>query len=44
MAAIAFRALHHGRAVDVPLVLPGPWDAAGARVFADAGPPTPTSP
>lgn len=31
------RALHHGRAADDPLVLPGPWDAATARVFADAG-------
>ncbi|WP_431047703.1 isocitrate lyase/PEP mutase family protein [Streptomyces sp. P1-3] len=35
--APAFRALHHGRAPDDPLVLPGPWDAASARVFADAG-------
>ncbi|MEU9982781.1 isocitrate lyase/phosphoenolpyruvate mutase family protein [Streptomyces sp. NPDC050856] len=32
-----FRALHHGRAPDDPLVLPGPWDAASARVFAAAG-------
>ncbi|MET7743963.1 isocitrate lyase/phosphoenolpyruvate mutase family protein [Streptomyces sp. NPDC005385] len=32
-----FRALHHGRLPDDPLVLPGPWDAASARVFADAG-------
>ncbi|WP_077800373.1 isocitrate lyase/phosphoenolpyruvate mutase family protein [Streptomyces sp. JHA26] len=32
-----FRALHHGRAPDDPLVLPGPWDAASARVFARAG-------
>ncbi|WP_419184428.1 isocitrate lyase/PEP mutase family protein [Streptomyces coelicoflavus] len=32
-----FRALHHGRAADDPLVLPGPWDAASARVFAEAG-------
>lgn len=32
-----FRALHHGRVPDDPLVLPGPWDAASARVFADAG-------
>lgn len=31
------RALHHGRAAGDPLVLPGPWDAASARVFADAG-------
>ncbi|MGW2293769.1 isocitrate lyase/PEP mutase family protein [Streptomyces violaceorubidus] len=33
----AFRALHHGRVPDDPLVLPGPWDAASARVFAEAG-------
>ncbi|URN15329.1 MULTISPECIES: isocitrate lyase/PEP mutase family protein [Streptomyces] len=32
-----FRALHHGRAPEDPLVLPGPWDAASARVFAEAG-------
>ncbi|MEW2167589.1 isocitrate lyase/phosphoenolpyruvate mutase family protein [Streptomyces sp. NPDC007084] len=32
-----FRALHHGRLPDDPVVLPGPWDAASARVFADAG-------
>ncbi|MFD7220888.1 isocitrate lyase/phosphoenolpyruvate mutase family protein [Streptomyces sp. NPDC059892] len=37
MTALAFRALHHGRAAADPLVLPGPWDAASARVFADAG-------
>ncbi|UFR02752.1 isocitrate lyase/phosphoenolpyruvate mutase family protein [Streptomyces sp. Go40/10] len=35
--AEAFRALHRGRTPDDPLVLPGPWDAASARVFADAG-------
>jgi 2-methylisocitrate lyase-like PEP mutase family enzyme len=35
--AEAFRALHHGRASGDPLVLPGPWDAASARVFAEAG-------
>lgn len=35
--AAAFRALHHGRAADDPLVLPGPWDAGSARVYADAG-------
>ncbi|MEU2184602.1 isocitrate lyase/PEP mutase family protein [Streptomyces thermolilacinus] len=35
--AEAFRALHHGRAPEDPLVLPGPWDAASARVFAEAG-------
>ncbi|MFI6642183.1 isocitrate lyase/phosphoenolpyruvate mutase family protein [Streptomyces sp. NPDC050504] len=33
----AFRALHQGRAAADPLVLPGPWDAGSARVFADAG-------
>ncbi|MEE1756142.1 isocitrate lyase/PEP mutase family protein [Streptomyces sp. SP18CS02] len=32
-----FRALHLGRAVDDPLILPGPWDAASARVFEEAG-------
>lgn len=37
MTASAFRGLHHGRAADDPLVLPGPWDAASARVLADAG-------
>ncbi|ORT59543.1 isocitrate lyase/phosphoenolpyruvate mutase family protein [Streptomyces sp. CB03238] len=36
-AVAAFRALHHGRAPGDPLVLPGPWDAASARAFADAG-------
>ncbi|MFH8347937.1 isocitrate lyase/phosphoenolpyruvate mutase family protein [Streptomyces sp. NPDC018045] len=37
MTAAALRALHHGRAADDPLVLPGPWDAESARIFADAG-------
>ncbi|MFJ6982276.1 MULTISPECIES: isocitrate lyase/phosphoenolpyruvate mutase family protein [unclassified Streptomyces] len=32
-----FRALHRGRLPRGPLVLPGPWDAASARAFADAG-------
>lgn len=32
-----FRALHQGRAPGDPLVLPGPWDAASARVFEEAG-------
>ncbi|MEW2067435.1 isocitrate lyase/phosphoenolpyruvate mutase family protein [Streptomyces sp. NPDC007346] len=32
-----FRALHHGRAADDPLVLPGPWDAASARALEEAG-------
>ncbi|MFF9283775.1 isocitrate lyase/PEP mutase family protein [Streptomyces griseosporeus] len=35
--AETFRALHHGRVPGDPLVLPGPWDAASARVFAEAG-------
>lgn len=35
--ASVFRALHHGRPPGDPLVLPGPWDAASARVFEDAG-------
>ncbi|MEV0092067.1 isocitrate lyase/phosphoenolpyruvate mutase family protein [Streptomyces sp. NPDC050738] len=33
----AFRALHHDRAPGDALVIPGPWDAASARTFADAG-------
>ncbi|MFE7238472.1 isocitrate lyase/phosphoenolpyruvate mutase family protein [Streptomyces sp. NPDC057582] len=37
MTVSVLRALHHGRAPGDPLVLPGPWDAASARVFADAG-------
>ncbi len=32
-----FRTLHQGRSPDDPLILPGPWDAASARVFAEAG-------
>ncbi|MBL1095471.1 isocitrate lyase/PEP mutase family protein [Streptomyces coffeae] len=32
-----FRALHHQATTDAPLILPGPWDAGSARVFADAG-------
>ncbi|MGX2995095.1 isocitrate lyase/PEP mutase family protein [Streptomyces sp. JNUCC 64] len=32
-----FRSLHHGRAADDPLVLPGPWDAASARALVEAG-------
>ncbi|MEV7792648.1 isocitrate lyase/phosphoenolpyruvate mutase family protein [Streptomyces sp. NPDC087512] len=35
--ADVFRALHHGRVPGDPLVLPGPWDAASARVLAEAG-------
>ncbi|PSJ30060.1 carboxyvinyl-carboxyphosphonate phosphorylmutase [Streptosporangium nondiastaticum] len=36
-AAAVFRSLHHVRPGSGPLVLPGPWDAASARAFADAG-------
>ncbi|MGC9535369.1 isocitrate lyase/PEP mutase family protein [Streptomyces sp. UG1] len=32
-----FRALHRRRCPGDPLVLPGPWDAASARVFVEAG-------
>ncbi|MEU8824142.1 isocitrate lyase/phosphoenolpyruvate mutase family protein [Streptomyces sp. NPDC048636] len=32
-----FRTLHHHATTEAPLVLPGPWDAASARVFADTG-------
>ncbi|GAA2664513.1 isocitrate lyase/phosphoenolpyruvate mutase family protein [Streptomyces lunalinharesii] len=35
--AATLRALHHGRRPGDPLVLPNVWDAASARVFADAG-------
>jgi 2-methylisocitrate lyase-like PEP mutase family enzyme len=35
--AEAFRALHRGRVPGDPLVLPGPWDAASARVLVEAG-------
>ncbi|MEU5364703.1 isocitrate lyase/phosphoenolpyruvate mutase family protein [Streptomyces sp. NPDC005925] len=35
--AEAFRTLHLSRPPGDPLVLPGPWDAASARVLADAG-------
>ncbi|MEU9476373.1 isocitrate lyase/phosphoenolpyruvate mutase family protein [Streptomyces sp. NPDC048191] len=35
--AEVLRALHRGRAPEEPLVLPGPWDAASARAFAEAG-------
>lgn len=37
MTASIFRALHHDRASGDPLVLPGPWDAVSAQIFADAG-------
>nr|WSY52357.1 isocitrate lyase/phosphoenolpyruvate mutase family protein [Streptomyces sp. NBC_00886] len=32
-----FRSLHQRRLPGDPLVLPGPWDAASARVFVEAG-------
>ncbi|WP_189312023.1 isocitrate lyase/PEP mutase family protein [Streptomyces brasiliensis] len=32
-----FRSLHRHRPQGDPLVLPGPWDAASARVFVEAG-------
>ncbi|MEV0469552.1 isocitrate lyase/PEP mutase family protein [Streptomyces prunicolor] len=32
-----FRSLHRRRLLGDPLVLPGPWDAASARVFVEAG-------
>ncbi|WP_438486249.1 isocitrate lyase/PEP mutase family protein [Streptomyces sp. S186] len=35
--AAALRALHHDRRPGDPLILPTVWDAASARVFADAG-------
>ncbi|MBT2438686.1 isocitrate lyase/phosphoenolpyruvate mutase family protein [Streptomyces sp. ISL-36] len=35
--AEALRALHRGRAAGDPLIVPGPWDAASARVFEQAG-------
>ncbi|MFF8917941.1 isocitrate lyase/phosphoenolpyruvate mutase family protein [Streptomyces sp. NPDC015032] len=37
MTASVLRALHHDRTPGDPLVLPGPWDAASARVFVEAG-------
>ncbi|MFG2354675.1 isocitrate lyase/phosphoenolpyruvate mutase family protein [Streptomyces sp. NPDC048521] len=39
-----FRALHRGRAQGDPLILPGPWDAASARVFVAAGYPALATP
>ncbi|MFI7010192.1 isocitrate lyase/phosphoenolpyruvate mutase family protein [Streptomyces sp. NPDC050145] len=45
MSAVeTFRALHHGRSPADPLVLPGPWDAASARVFEEAGLPALATP
>ncbi|MFF3639828.1 isocitrate lyase/phosphoenolpyruvate mutase family protein [Streptomyces sp. NPDC002564] len=43
-AADTLRALHHGRAPGDPLVLPGPWDAASARTFEEAGHPALATP
>jgi 2-methylisocitrate lyase-like PEP mutase family enzyme len=37
MTVSVFRALHHGRAADDPLILPTPWDVSTAQIFADAG-------
>jgi 2-methylisocitrate lyase-like PEP mutase family enzyme len=37
MTASALRALHLGRPPADPLIQPGPWDAASARVFVEAG-------
>ncbi|MFE5819835.1 isocitrate lyase/phosphoenolpyruvate mutase family protein [Streptomyces sp. NPDC056479] len=39
-----FRALHRRRSPGDPLVLPGPWDAASARVFVEAGYPALATP
>ncbi|MFF9912142.1 isocitrate lyase/phosphoenolpyruvate mutase family protein [Streptomyces sp. NPDC013457] len=43
-AAQAVRALHAGRTGGAPLIVPGPWDAASARVFEEAGFPTLATP
>lgn len=39
-----FRELHHRSKPEDPLVLPGPWDASSARVFAKAGYPALATP
>ncbi|MFF4231367.1 isocitrate lyase/phosphoenolpyruvate mutase family protein [Streptomyces sp. NPDC001820] len=44
MTVETFRSLHHDRVPGDPLVLPGPWDAASARAFEDAGFPALASP
>lgn len=44
MTVSAFRALHHGRAANDPLVLPTPWDVSTAQIFADAGYPALATP
>ncbi|WPO71912.1 isocitrate lyase/phosphoenolpyruvate mutase family protein [Streptomyces sp. KN37] len=43
-AVDTLRALHHDRAPGDPLILPGPWDAASARVFEEAGSPALATP
>ncbi len=43
-AADTLRALHLDRAPGDPLILPGPWDAASARVFEEAGSPALATP
>ncbi|MER7959577.1 isocitrate lyase/phosphoenolpyruvate mutase family protein [Streptomyces sp. NPDC096030] len=43
-AARAVRALHARRPGGAPLIVPGPWDAASARVFEEAGFPTLATP
>jgi 2-methylisocitrate lyase-like PEP mutase family enzyme len=37
VTASVLRSLHHDRAPGDPLVVPGPWDAASARVLVEAG-------
>ncbi|MGW0530723.1 isocitrate lyase/PEP mutase family protein [Streptomyces sp. NPDC003032] len=45
MSAVdTLRALHHDRAPGDPLILPGPWDAASARTFEEAGSPALATP
>jgi 2-methylisocitrate lyase-like PEP mutase family enzyme len=44
MTVSVFRALHHGRAADDPLILPTPWDVSTAQIFADAGYPALATP
>ncbi|MER5207125.1 isocitrate lyase/phosphoenolpyruvate mutase family protein [Streptomyces sp. NPDC002825] len=44
MTAEALRALHRRLPADGPLVLPGPWDAASARAFEEAGYPALATP
>lgn len=37
MTVAAFRALHHGRRPDDPVVFPGPWDVRSAQVLEEEG-------